>query len=267
MNGPYTASEGFPMSVAVPYARPKLCLALWTAGMLGFALVIFTVLPQLLSTLLQSGELPFPAWAIPALGLLQGAILLAAAVCAGAATAHSVGLRAPVFEAAVSGAPSFPQLKHALLPAVGAGLLTGVFLFLANTYGPEVWVQAQAGYYPSLATRILFGGVTEELLLRWGLMTSLLWVLWRIFQRGYGTPRPHLFWIAIVLSALSFGFAHLPAVAIELGGLSGSVAAFIVAANAATGTVFGWLYWRHGLEAAMIAHSIAHIVNYAASAL
>jgi membrane protease YdiL (CAAX protease family) len=150
-----------------------------------------------------------------------------------------------------------------LAPAFGIGLLTGVFLFVANNYGPEAWVQAQAGYYPSLAVRVLFGGVTEEVLLRWGLMSSVLWLLWRLLQQGHGTPRSYLAWIAILLSALIFGVAHLPAVSMELGGLSGPIAAFIVGGNTIAGIAFGWLYWRHGLETAMIAHTVAHIVNYA----
>ena len=254
------------MSVAVPSTRPKLGLALWVAGMLGFSLITFTVLPDLLPTILQGRELPFPIWAISTLGLLQAAILLAVAVWAGVATAHSVGLRAPVFESVVGGTPVLPHLKQAFAPGLGFGLLVGVFLLCANTYGPEAWVQSQAGYYPSLAVRIFYGVVTEEVLLRWGLLSTVLWVLWRIFQKGRGTPRSYLPWIAIILSALLFGLAHLPAVSIQLGGLTGSVAVFIVGANAITGIAFGWLYWRYGLETAMIAHALAHIVNYAFSA-
>lgn len=253
------------MFVAVPYARLKICLVLWVAGMLGIVLIIFTVLPGLLPKILQGRELPFPVWAILVIGLLQGAALLAAAVWVGAATAHSVGLRAPVFEA-VSAGIRLPDLKNALVPTFVIGLLTGVFLFLANTHGPDAWVLAQGGYYPSLPVRILSGGITEEVLLRWGFMSLVLWILWRVFQRGQGTPHPHWAWTAIVLSALIFGLAHLAPVATELGGLSGSIAAFVVGANTIAGVAFGWLYWRHGLEMAMIAHAVAHIANYAFSA-
>lgn len=123
------------MSVAVPSTRPKLGLALWVAGMLGFSLITFTVLPDLLPTILQGRKLPFPIWAISTLGLLQAAILLAVAVWAGVATAHSVGLRAPVFESVVGGTPVLPHLKQAFAPGLGFGLLVGVFLLCVNTYG------------------------------------------------------------------------------------------------------------------------------------
>lgn len=36
------------MSLTAPYARPKLFLALWVVGMLGFVLITFCVLPELL---------------------------------------------------------------------------------------------------------------------------------------------------------------------------------------------------------------------------
>ena len=38
--------------------------------------------------------------------------------------------------------------------------------------------------------------------------------------------------------------------------------AFVVVANTAFGVLFGWLFWRYGLEAAMIAHAMAHLVGY-----
>jgi hypothetical protein len=37
--------------------------------------------------------------------------------------------------------------------------------------------------------------------------------------------------------------------------------------NAAFGVLFGYLFWRYGLEAAMIAHATAHVVSYVAGLL
>ena len=39
--------------------------------------------------------------------------------------------------------------------------------------------------------------------------------------------------------------------------------AFVVGGNTLAGLVFGWLFWRHGLEAAMVAHALAHVVAVA----
>ena len=40
-----------------------------------------------------------------------------------------------------------------------------------------------------------------------------------------------------------------------------------LAGNFIPGMLFGWLYWRRGLEAAMIAHALAHLLSTAALAL
>jgi len=38
--------------------------------------------------------------------------------------------------------------------------------------------------------------------------------------------------------------------------------AWVIGVNTAFGVLFGYLFWRYGLEAAMIAHGVAHVVNY-----
>ena len=207
-------------------------------------------------------DLPVPMWVVYVTSVAQTGVLLALAAWLGAYCASALRLHAPVLESAVSGQPVIPVLKRQLLPALIAGLLVGLFLFAANTYGPEAWVSVQSSYYPSLLTRIVYGGVTEEILLRWGFMSTLAWLFWRMFQRRGGEPRAALLWAAVVLSALLFGLGHLPPVAAEVGGLTPSLVAFIVVANMSAGIAFGWLYWRHGLECAMIAHALAHLVNY-----
>lgn len=82
--------------------------------------------------------------------------------------------------------------------------------------------------------------------------------------RSRDRPGAGVAWAAIVLSAVAFGIGHLPAATAIYGGLTGDVVTFIVGANAVAGVGFGWLYWRHSLEAAMIAHGLAHVVAVAA---
>lgn len=98
LNTPITMTD----TAAVPGRR--FGLLLWVAGMLGVVVVTATVLPQL------SGQvtLPAPLWVISLASLAQSALLLALAVWAGVALAPAVGLRAPAFEAAVTGRPVGP---------------------------------------------------------------------------------------------------------------------------------------------------------------
>jgi membrane protease YdiL (CAAX protease family) len=66
-------------------------------------------------------------------------------------------------------------------------------------------------------------------------------------------------WFAILAAALVFGALHLPAMR-GLVPLTGVVAARTVTLNAIGGVVFGWLYWKYSLGAAMTAHGAADLV-------
>ena len=57
--------------------------------------------------------------------------------------------------------------------------------------------------------RLTHGGITEELLLRWGLMTALVWLAWRFLQNRRGAVRAVFVWIAIASSALVFGAGRI----------------------------------------------------------
>jgi membrane protease YdiL (CAAX protease family) len=98
-------------------------------------------------------------------------------------------------------------------------------------------------------------------------MTALVWLAWRLLQRRRGTPHAVYIWLAIVVSALVFGAGHLPAAAALVGELTDDIVLFVVGLNTAFGVLFGYLFWRYGLEAAMIAHGTAHVVSYVAGLL
>ncbi len=240
--------------------RFRLGLLLWVAGMLGVVVITVTVLPQML----REVTLPAPLWLISLASLAQSALLVALAVWAGVALASKVGLRAPIFEAAVTARPIAPPLRPQLLPGLVAGLLGGMLLFAISRYGPAAFVEAQERFSPPLLVRVLYGGITEELLLRWGLMTALVWLAWRFAQHRQGVPRAGYVWLAITVSALLFGAGHLPAASVLIGALDVNVVVFVIGANTAFGLLFGYLFWRYGLESAMIAHAVAHVVSYLA---
>ena len=63
--------------------------------------------------------------------------------------------------------------------------------------------------------------------------------------------------VAVALSALLFAVGHLPAAQAMAGALTPEVVTFVMVGNTAFGLVAGWLYARHGLEAAIVAHGLA----------
>ena len=68
--------------------------------------------------------------------------------------------------------------------------------------------------------------------------------------------------LAVALSALLFAVGHLPAAQAMAGALTPEVVTFVMVGNTAFGLVAGWLYARHGLEAAIVAHGLAHALAH-----
>lgn len=219
--------------------------------MLGVVTMTVLVLPRLLvlvPELTGRPAPPIPLWALLLASLVQSGVLLGLAVWCGCALAADVGLRAPLFE----GRPA------RLLPGVLGGLLGGALLVAFVMFAPPALSAAQQRLEAPLLARVLYGGLTEELLLRWGLMTLLVWLPWRFL----GARRASWVWLAILLSAVAFGAGHLPAAGLLIGGLTPLITLWVIGVNALFGILFGFLYWRHGLESAMLAHALAHVTAF-----
>jgi membrane protease YdiL (CAAX protease family) len=91
-------------------------------------------------------------------------------------------------------------------------------------------------------------------------MTLLAAGFTRLARRMRAPPQTGIR-LAIVASALVFGVAHLPALTTAAGTPGTDTALFVVIANAAFGLAAGWLCWRRGLEAAILAHILAHAAS------
>lgn len=106
----------------------------------------------------------------------------------------------------------------------------------------------------------VLAGITEEIMLRWGLLTVLVWLLWRFLQKAEGTPNVQYVVLAITISALIFGLAHLPLAFALSPQVTTPLTIYIVAGNTLFGLISGYLYWQKGLESAIIAHMVFHVV-------
>lgn len=242
--------------------NPRLHLgaALWAAGMAGVIALSVTVIPQLLAKSPQQ----VPVNLAIAASLMQSGVLLAFAVWAGVALSKPLGLAAPVFEAVLSGTGSIQAVRRQLLPATISGVLVAGLLVYLISAAPAELQALGAQFQIPLAPKLLYGGITEEILMRWGLMTVLIWLPWRLLQGRAGLPRTAYVVVGIALSALLFGLGHLPAVSAMGCELSASVVFYVLIGNTLPGILFGVLYWRWGLEAAMLAHALAHAGSTAA---
>jgi len=92
------------------------------------------------------------------------------------------------------------------------------------------------------------------------MLSLFAWIGRFVNRTPEGRPGRAALWVATVLAALLFGLGHLPATAAAGITLDALVITRAVALSGLGGLVFGWLYWRFGLEAAMVAHFCTDLV-------
>jgi membrane protease YdiL (CAAX protease family) len=73
------------------------------------------------------------------------------------------------------------------------------------------------------------------------------------------------FVLAILISSFIFGLGHLPVAVFLIPETTLALVLFVIVANSAFGLVAGYLYWKYGLEAAIIAHMLCHVLLATAS--
>lgn len=143
----------------------------------------------------------------------------------------------------------------ALAALVGFGI-GAVVVVLDRLFASWIGLPSEASL-PDTSRAIMaisYGGITEELMLRYGLMTVLVWVGAKVWT----TLPPTLYVGVVFLSAVLFGAGHLPAMA-ALTPLTPIAILRTVGLNTLLGLAFSGLFWRRGLEHAMLAHVATHI--------
>lgn len=222
-------------------------------GLIGVAsLLVSTVIPP--DVVAEAG---IPYGALRFLVLIQPAALVIAAAIAGDRLTRTTHLNAPF----ISGTREVP-IRSALTAAIVGAVVVGATLATYNWITSEVAsVTLVPGTSLSLVTAVLYGGLTEEVLIRWGLMGVTVWAVMKIRRRSNDQgPSTPIIATAIGVTSITFAALHFPALfALTDPSVTVIVASFT--ANVLAGIVFGALFAARGLESAMGAHAGAHIVG------
>lgn len=210
-------------------------------------------------------NLPVPLYVLVTGQIIQSIILSAFTIFIGLYFAKKVGLGLPVLEGWLEGRKVKSYLKSILGISIGLGIIAGILIigldYLFSFVGVTINV-AQASINPPAWQGFLasfYGGINEEILLRLFLMTIIAWVIFKIKKTKEGKPTSTGMWLAIVLAAVIFGAGHLPGL-MAVTTFTPLVIIRTIIINAVGGIIFGWLYWKKGLESAMISHFSADIV-------
>ena len=105
-------------------------------------------------------------------------------------------------------------------------------------------------------------GVREELVFRFGLMTLLVWIGIKLFRVRKASAL--LMWTANLVAVFPFALLHSVNV-LGLGiPITPGLISVILLSNGAVGLLFGWLYARYGLVAAMTGHTFYDFIQFVA---
>ena len=236
----------------------KLALVLFVLGFFGILSLLFMEfpLPEMTRTVLSPKYTPGQ---IKGLILINPTILLFVAVIIGTAFYDKVKLKLPFIEHLLFG-KKFTGLYPLFLVALGGGLFSGLLItvshLLFQPYFSDNYLQLKDSLDLSPWIRFLYGGITEEILMRFGLMTFLIWLASVIFK----SKGPVIYWIGICISAIAFALGHFPLLYAHFGEPSSALLTYVLVANTGAGMVYGWLYWKKGLETAIVAHMITHLI-------
>lgn len=243
----------------------KAFAVLLTAGLLG----VLAVLPLVFDMLRSHAFGPEPAPDIPlplvvGLSLLQNGILLAVVIAIGMILSSRIGLRMPLISTWTRGEcpPSARGIVAAgalLGAAAGAALVAMEIVFFLRKLPTAMIPLYDIPLWKRLLAGLVYGGITEELLMRLFLVSLVAWLLGKFWKTPEGLPARGAFWCAIILVAILFGLGHLP-ITSALTRLTPMLVARALLLNGVAGVAFGYLYWRWGLEAAMLGHMSAHVV-------
>jgi len=188
--------------------------------------------------------------------LVQAAVIFSIVTFTGLLLAPKTNFKLPILE----GKDLKKELKKILLPGIIWGVISGVLIIIFSLLFADLSLEI-AQPVPILTSFLasFYGGIAEEVLMRLFVMTLLVWIILKLSKKDTKEPTKWSIWLAILISSVLFGIGHLP-ITSAITEINLMVVVRAIVLNGIGGVIFGLLYWKKGLEAAIIAHFSADIV-------
>jgi hypothetical protein len=255
-----------PTPVNSPGYPWRLFWLLVGACVLGMAAALPYIYALFRHMIVRSGSLPMPLPILVTAQLMQSAIVFGGIVALGILLARKVGIDAPILHRWLyRSRQGYPAgwVRTPLAWGFALGVIT--FLLYLLVFFPLIpeWPWHEEAALPLWKRFLicLYGGINIELLMRFFLLSLFLWLLKKITRDSSARPGPGIFWIANTIVALIYAVGHLPA-AKSLMPLTPIVLTAVLLPTAIAALAFGYLTWRRGIEAAMLAHFSADFVAH-----
>jgi MFS family permease len=211
------------------------------------------------------GPLPMPLPVLIMAQLMQSTIVFGGIVALGLLLAGKAGIEAPVLHGWLYRTES-PRpanwLRTPLLWGMAIGVLTFLLYFLVFLPLIPEWPWQEEAALP-LWKRFLvtfYGAVNIELLMRFFLLSLFIWLLKKIARDPSPRAGGGIFWPANIMVAAIYAAGHIPA-AKSLMPLTPMVLLAVLLPTSLAGLAFGYLTWKRGIEAAMLAHFASDFIT------
>jgi len=219
---------------------------------------------------------PVPQPAISMRALILGALVrnllfLVPAAGLGLLVARRIGLGAPYLESWLDGAPRPAQPFSSIVrPALFWAAVTALIAFAVDAVfehglgvgfpAPEIHARIDVAWWRSgLAS--LWAPFAEEIVDRLFLLSLVAWLGMKLFRvAGEGRGRAVALWVAILATALFFGWYHIGNEQLFAAIVPRIVALRTILIILPVGIAFGWLYVRRGLEAVILSHFVIDVI-------
>lgn len=225
--------------------------------LLGLSMLsIVCVFPYVLSLqgeLLQSIGQPIPVLFLAQ--FVQSLLLFSISIFLGLLLTKKIGFHLPLLESIGEKKDSIAIVKDMLGKSIGLGVFTAVLIYVLDIVfslqGADITTHASYAPIWQKLLAAVYGGVAEEVLMRLFLMSFFIWIGVKVFKQK--EPSKTVIIVAIFLAAIIFGLGHLPITA-SITAITPLVVLRAIVLNGVGGIIFGWLFWKKGLESAIIAH-------------
>ena len=230
------------------------------------AAAAFPLVFEVFRPLIENAPASLPVPLIIIIGIAQNALLLAVVIGIGLLLARKLGLGAPLLESRLYGERPRVNARDSLMYGALVGVIVGIVLLITlliaapHLPGLPFVSSARAAIWKRILV-CFYGGIDEEVLTRLFLLSLIAWIGTRVFQKQKDQVSAATFWVANVIAAIVFGLGHLPNAAMVMQ-ITPVVVVLALFLNGVAAISFGYLYWKRGLESAIVAHFCADFVIY-----
>ena len=235
----------------------KLGLSLFFIGLLGVLTLLSVTIP--LDSLPKEVLEKISPQTLKYLVLINPTILLLIAVVVGTLLYDKVGLCVPTISSILKiedpKIKFIDQIKSGILFGLVTGILTTTIGLIFKSSIPQEFIEVGNKIKVTILARFAYGGLTEELLMRFGFTTLVIWIIFKVNKKLNNVT----YWTGIILASILFAVGHFPVVFNAVKNPTIELLAYVLIGNSIAGLFFGWLYWKKGLEAAFIGHIFAHV--------